>query len=234
MENDPLKSGVELLRNSRRTIQDNYDPIAARTIHFAGISVAINIFLALFKIGSGVLAHSVFTCINGLYTAGMVLARGCAVAGMIRTRKISDQYRYYRWSGVVLVLASCFYIAYAVQMYLHPVYTAYHPYVAMGIATVTFTEIGLNLRGVLMFRKSRTPLLHAIKTINLATSLISLVLTQAAILSFADETQDPSANGIMGAVAGTCALLLGVYMLLRVKRITDQNNVSEGKNRRKQ
>ena len=72
-----------------------------------------------------------------------------------------------------------------------------------------------------MFRKSHVPLLHAIKTINLATSLISLVLTQSAILSFADENQNPSTNGIMGALAGSCALLLGIYMLLRAKRITN-------------
>lgn len=204
-----------------KTMQDHYHPTVIRTVQFTGASMAINIVLALFKILSGLWSHSIFTCINGFYTAGMVVARGCALAGVIQTQKISEQYRYYRKSGIVLVLASCLYIAYAIQMYLHPIYTAYHPYVAMGIATVTFVEIGLNLRGVLMFRKSHVPLLHAIKTINLATSLISLVLTQSAILSFADENQNPSANGIMGALAGSCALLLGIYMLLRAKRITN-------------
>ena len=105
-------------------------------------------------------------------------------------------------------------------MYFHPACTAYHPYLAIGIAAVTFAEIGLNLRGVLVFRKNRSPLLHALKTINLAASLISLVLTQAAILSFADEVQNPASNGILGALMGTCAVLLGVYMLLRMRRIT--------------
>lgn len=219
MAKNPLKNGIVVLRDSSKNIQEQYNPYASRTIHFTGVSVAGNMVLALFKILSGFLSQSVFTCINGFYTMGMVAARGCALAGVMREDRIPEQYRYYRRAGMVLIFASCCYIAYSVQMYLHPVYTVYHPYAAMGIATVTFVEIGLNLRGILIFRKSRTPLLHAIKIINLASSLISLVLTQAAILSFADEVQDPSVNGIMGTVAGGCALLLGIYMLCRVKRM---------------
>ena len=64
-----------------------------------------------------------------------------------------------------------------------------------------------------------SPLLHALKMISLGTSLISLVLTQSAILAFADEAQDPSVNGFLGTVTGICAALLGVYMIRRINRI---------------
>ncbi|WP_417051468.1 hypothetical protein [Dysosmobacter welbionis] len=221
MGRNPFKKGVDFLKASSNEIQASYNTAASRTLHLAGLSGAGNLLLGFFKIASGVLALSIFTCVNGCYTLGMVLARYCALAGVIRTKDISKQYRYYRWSGIVLIVTSCLYIAYSIRMYFHPTYTAYHPYLAMGIATVTFVEIGFNLRGVLVFRQNRSPLLHALKTINLATSLISLVLTQAAILSFADEIQNPASNGILGALMGACAVLLGVYMLLRMRRITN-------------
>lgn len=224
MKENPLKKGLYYLKTSSGQIQSQYNASISRTLYFTGISGAGNILMALFKIGSGILAFSVFTCVNGFYTLGMVLARYCALIGVVRTKDITAQYRYYRCSGIVLISASCLYIAYSIQAYFHPVYTSYHPYIAMGIATVTFVEIGLNLRGVLVFRKNHSPLLHALKTINLATSLISLVLTQAAILSFADEVQNPASNGILGALMGACAVLLGIYMLLRMRRITDQSD----------
>lgn len=224
MKRNPIKNGVDYLKASSQEIQANYNTSNSRMLHLTGLFGLGNILMGLFKIISGVLALSIFTCVNGCYTLGMVIARYCALAGVIRTKDISKQYRYYRWSGIVLIVASCLYIAYSIRMYFRPTYTAYHPYIAMGIATVTFVEIGLNLRGVLVFRKNHSPLLHALKTINLATSLISLVLTQAAILSFADEVQNPASNGILGALMGACAVLLGVYMLLRMRRITNRTD----------
>lgn len=224
MGRNPIKNGVDFLKSSSHEIQANYNASNSRMLHLTGLSGLGNILMGLFKIASGALALSIFTCVNGFYTLGMVLARYCALAGVVKTKDISEQYRYYRWSGIVLIVASCLYIAYSIRAYFHPTYMAYHPYIAMGIATVTFVEIGLNLRGVLVFRKDRSPLLHALKTINLATSLISLVLTQAAILSFADEIQNPASNGILGALMGACAALLGVYMLLRMRRITNKSD----------
>lgn len=216
MRKNPFRKSVDLVKTGSSEIQVNYNTSISRTLHLTGLSGAGNILLAIFKILSGILSVSLFTCVNGFYTLGMVAARYCALAGVIRTKEVSEQYRYYRWSGIVLIVASCLYIAYSIRMYFQPSYTVYHPYLAMGIATVTFVEIGINLRGVLIFRKNYFPLLHALKTINLATSLISLVLTQAAILSFTDEVQNPSSNGILGVLMGTCAVLLGVYMLQRM------------------
>ena len=92
-------------------------------------------------------------------------------------------------------------------------------YVALAIATFTFTEIGMNLYGMIANRKNRTPLLHAIKTINLAASLVSLVVTQSAILAFAGQGYNPAVNALMGMFSGTCAVLLGVFMLWRIERI---------------
>lgn len=224
MGRNPLKVSLDVIKTGSNEIQTAYSASASRMLHLAGLTGVGSIFLGLSKIISGILASSVFTCVNGFYTLGMVLARYCALAGAVRTRQIPEQYRYYRWSGMILIGASCLYIAYSVRMYFHPGYAACHPYIAMGIAAVTFAEIGLNLRGVLVFRKNRSPLLHALKTINLAASLISLVLTQAVILSFADEGQNPSANGILGALMGACAVLLGVYMLMRMRRITDPSD----------
>ena len=98
MDKHPLKHGLHLIRFNSRAIHRAYGASASRTLHLAGISGVCSILLGLGKIVSGVLSLSVFVCINGLYTLGMVLARYCALAGAIRTQDPHQQYVYYRRS----------------------------------------------------------------------------------------------------------------------------------------
>ena len=111
MKRNLLREGADFLRASSNEIQTGYNVSASRALHLAGFSGGGNILMGLFKITSGVLALSIFTCVNGCYTLGMALARYCVLAGVIRTKDISIQYRYYRWSGIILIAASCLYIA---------------------------------------------------------------------------------------------------------------------------
>lgn len=229
MGKNPLKTGIDFLKYNSGEIRRAYNASASRTLHLAGISGVGNIVLGLGKIASGLLSLSVFVCVNGLYTLGMVLARYCALAGAVRTQEVKKQYSYYRWSGMILIAASLLYLIYSVWSYFHPKEVSYHMYIALAIATFTFTEIGVNLYGMIANRKNRTPLLHAIKTINLAASLISLVLTQSAILAFADGGgHDPSVNALMGLLSGTCAVLLGLYMLWRIGKLEKKEDSETG------
>lgn len=224
-----FQNGIAFLKNASNQISANHNAAASRTLHLAGISSAGNTLLGLGKIISGILSLSIFVCVNGCYTLGMVLARYCALAGVVRARDVKTQYRYYRWSGIILIAASLLYLCYSGWSYHHPKYIAYPESVALAIATFTFTEIGLNIRGVIINRKNRTPLLHAVKTINLAASLISLVLTQSAILSIAQGGyHDPASNALLGMLTGGCAALLGVFMLWRIKRIQAKEQMETG------
>lgn len=179
-----LKKLFSFLKSSSR-IRNDYNASASRSLHLAGISGTWNILLGLGKIISGLLSLSGFICVSGCYTLGMVVARYCVLTGAVRSKDVREQQRYYKLSGSILIIASLLYIAYSGWAYYHPKYTVYPKYIALAIATFTFTEIILNIRGVLISRRDGTLLVHALKTINLAASLISLVLTQSAILSIA-------------------------------------------------
>lgn len=207
-----------MLSGSRR-LRERYTASESRSFHLTGATGALSILLGLGKILSGALSLSVFACVNGLYTLGMAAARYCALAGAVRAKSLREQYCYYRLSGLVMIAASLAYVAYSFWSIWHPKAVYYGKILAITIAFITFTEIGLNLWGVLKFRRSRSPLLHALKTISLGTSLISLVLTQAAILAFTNEVQNPSVNGFLGVLMGFAAMLLGGFMVWRIGRI---------------
>lgn len=223
-----LKRGLAFIKHSSNKIQAEYPAATSRMLHLAGASSTVNLLLGLGKLLFGALSLSAFVCASGLYTLGMVLTRYCALTGVVRGKDASTQHHYYRCSGVMLVFTSLAYMVYSGWLYFHAKEVAYHEYIAMAIATFTFAEIGLNIRGVVLYRTDKSLLLHAIKTINLAASLISLVLTQSALLSFAEEGgHDPAVNALLGLVMGGCAALLGIYMIWRVGRIKQLTQGSE-------
>lgn len=200
----------------------------SRSLHFIGVSCIGNTVIGFGKLIMGVLSLSFFTCANAFYTFGMVIAKCCAFVGIVKEEDIQAQYRYYKLSGIVLIVSSLLYIIYSIWLLFHPTTRTYHMYAALAIATFTFTELTVNIRGVIVYRHNHTPLVHAVKMINLAASLICLVLTQTAILSFTPEAVDvhPSVNGFMGILMGSAAGILGIIMIVRITTTEKTENIA--------
>lgn len=214
---------VEKLKKSDSEMAKRVGEEKRNTVRMTGASCTANFLLGTGKLLMGIYSASFFTCMNALYTYGMVAAKFCALKGIAAAQK--KQYAYYRWAARVLMAASLFYALYSTRLLWHPEISHYHPYLAMGIATVTFAEIGLNIRGVWIERKKKALPFHAIKMINLASSLISLVLTQTAILSFVhtEPDYDPSrSNGLFGLCMGASATVIGLFMLWRSTKLKQQ------------
>lgn len=210
-----------------------YGSKISRSLHITGAAITVSIFIVTGKLIMGMLSLSFFACANAFYSIGMIGAKSIALTGIRKAltgiRKASDkskQYHYYLCSGTVLLFSSLLYILYSIRLFYSPMTGSYHMIAALGIAAVTFTEIGLNIRGVIVTRHNNTLLIHAIKMINLSASLIALVLTQTALLSFTDNEADPveisKANGIIGILMGTAAAVIGIYMICRVKMLKNK------------
>lgn len=225
---DGVKDLVERWRASDAAMARRVGARKSGTIRLTGAACTANFLLGTGKLAMGLASSSFFTVVNALYTYGMVGAKLCALKGLAAAPK--KQYAYYRGAAAVLIAASLCYAVYSTRLLWHPQNTRYHPYVGMGIAAVTFTEIGLNLWGVWRERQRRTLLFHALKMISLAASLISLVLTQTALLSFARQEPDLDlsvANGVMGICMGGAATLIGILMLRRASRLERQEETQD-------
>lgn len=198
------------------------------SLHITGAACIGNFLVGTGKLAAGLISISFFTCVSAFYTYGMVIAKVCALKGIGKDRQ--KQYAHYRLTGIILIAASILYAVYAARLLWYPEVSHYGMYVGLAIATFTFTEIGLNVRGVIIERKNKELLYYALKMVSLAASLISLVLTQTAILSFTHEDAaeyNPSfSNGIMGLLMGSVSTGIGVFMLLRVKKIQKKEELT--------
>lgn len=226
MIHNKLKNAIQYAKDTSSLFTNLYGSKMSHSLHITGAAATAGAFIAIGKLVMGILVLSLFTCVNAFYSFGMIGAKSIALTGIWKAQDKREQYEYYFWSGIVLIVSSLLYIIYSIQLFFRPITNSYHMYVAIGIATVTFTEVGLNIRGVAATRHNHTLLIHAIKMINLSASLISLVLTQMALLSFtkkeADFLEISKANGVIGLLMGSAATLIGIYMIYRVKKLKKQ------------
>lgn len=196
------------------------------TLHITGASCLGSIFIGTGKMVMGILSMSFFTCASALYTYAIVIAKGYVVYGISQSQNnIAEQYEYYKRAGKLLVVAGTAYIIYSIKLYFYPTISHFDLNMALGIASFTFVELGFNIRGIIVERKNKMPLFHALKIVNLASSCICLVLTQTALLAYTSiETgmqHNSSSNGMLGILMGGLSTLLGIYLILRADRIVE-------------
>ncbi|ASA23475.1 hypothetical protein [Paenibacillus donghaensis] len=197
-----------------------------RSIYFAKLSVQLNAVVAIAKILLGIFSLSFFLCVNAFYNIGIAIAKHSAVK-VHETSKVSPdnsnqeeirnhQHSTYRFIGIIVMTSSLLYIVYCSKIvFFGGSNTQYHPYIGLAIATITFTEIIVSFVGVIAARRSYETVIEAIRLTNFASSLTSLVLTQAAILSFTYKGDASFYNGLSGIIFGSLAALIGLYMILR-------------------
>lgn len=145
-----------------------------RTLRFAKISVVTNVVMAIVKICLGIFTPSLFMCINALYNLGMGFAKHYSLMGIDKAKSRKQEYNYYRIIGIIIFISSLIYMVYSIRMFIgHKSSYQYPEGIAVAIAAFTFIEIILN---TISTKKSKVPLLQAIKLTSLASSIISLGL----------------------------------------------------------
>lgn len=188
------------------------------------LSMSFNGVLALAKIFLGVYTLSLFPILSACYSLGIMIAKYFAITEHKRTTKdsISSEeiekrhYRCYQLIGVVILVSSLLFIIYSLRLFIiqEPL-VKYSTIGAITIAAVTFFEIGVAIRGVFLARKKEDRLMESIRLTNLATALISLVLTQTAIMSFAHGGDYTIYIGCSGVLFGGIAAIIGGYMIVK-------------------
>jgi amino acid transporter len=130
-----------------------------------------------------------------------------------------DYDKFYLVGAIVVASSVCFIINSIRTIYLKRS-PKYNMVLALAIAAVTFLEICIAIGGIISARKRNDLKIESLKLVSLANSLISLTLVQTAILSFTTKGNMSLYNGISGIVFGSCATLIGFYMIFYIKKNT--------------
>lgn len=201
----------EKIRNMYCHIRNN------STIIFTKLSIQKDIVVVLGKIILSFITLSGFVLANALYSAGMGIAKICAIK--TQENDVNKQIHSYFQIGAAIFGSSLCYVIYSLSMFTEGKSIHYNMNIALIIAAYTFTELFLIIRDYIRARKSRNLISEGIKLIGLSSILICVVLTQTAIMSISYEGDARFYNGLSGVLFGSVAAFVGIYMMIRSKSV---------------
>lgn len=131
-------------------------------------------------------------------------------------REVYSKKNNYRLVGFFVMIASLCFVVYSIYVIIVHKIVAYNIYSGITIAAVTFYDIGYSIYGIGKSIKNRNEQNNILKLVNLATALISLELTQSALLSFTQINIDNSLyNGLLGLLVSMCSFFIGGSICFR-------------------
>lgn len=198
-----------------------------RTVCFSILSLAITIGFALVN---GVLAFTIrssWYAMLAVYYTLIVLMRARILLhhGVKFRQKADDEQKQisaakiYKNCGIIVVLLTLplsFTILFMVADKLAFTKSGYMIYAS---ATYTFYKIGMSIKHIVRAKKSNDLTVLAIRSINLADMLVSILALQTAMFYCFSPNDDMSVyNALTGAFVCLSQVILGVVMIYRGKR----------------
>lgn len=202
--------GYKRLKESLRTI---VEICQKQQRIFRRITLIKSGFLIIGKLLITIVSLSVFMLLNAFYSLGMGIAKYMAYG--IKGKGKREQIIVFRQIGCVIVATGLCYVFYSIRLFVTSERIYFPPIIANIIAIYTFIEFGLNIRNYIKIWNNHDLESEAIRHIRLSATLISFVMTQVAILSFAAEDFPLTSSGLSGIIFGGMAALIGVYMVIR-------------------
>lgn len=108
-----------------------------RLLGTTAISVGVNFIMGIYKIGLAIFTNSVLIFIYSFYNFGTMILKATFIKNY---KKESEKYYLV---GLIVVITSICYMFYSVKMIRGELNPNYHEYLAIGIAAVTFWDIGM-------------------------------------------------------------------------------------------
>ncbi len=180
---------------------------------FRRITLIKSGFLIAGKLVITILSLSVFMLLNAFYSLGMGIAKYMSYG--MKSKEKREQIIVFRQIGYVIVVTGFCYVLYSIRLFVTSEGIYFPPIIANIIAIYTFIEFSLNIRNYIKIWNNHDLESEAIRHIRLSATLISFVMTQVAILSFAAEDFPLASSGLSGIIFGGMAALIGVYMIIR-------------------
>lgn len=180
-----------------------------KSILFRKVITSSNAIVGIFKIILAIISNSLLLFIYSFYNVSMSIAKRTSVR-----EKQNYEYENFYFCGIIVLVSSISYILYSDYIYFNGSNSKYNLYVSIGIATLAFYHITMAIVGLIKAKKIKDLKTKTINLTNLASSFISMSMTQTALLSVSLTEDMSKYNAIEGIIFGMLALVVGIYMII--------------------
>lgn len=199
------------------------------------ISFTINLCYAVFKLITGIFYGSFWFDALAVYYLTLCVVRFRLLCFIRRDNcDFSCELREYRACGRLLFLLNLALTGVIYQSIHDGNIRQYPGYTIYAVAVYAFYCLTSSILNMVRFRKLKSPLLSASKTINLATALLTIFSLQTAMFaSFGgEETFQRTMNLATGSAVCLCIFCMAIYMTVHASRQLGKqkaNTVKSGK-----
>ena len=184
-------------------------------------SIAINVIYIAINVFTGIKHAALWPFALGAYYTVLFLLRLSMVRGISEADygvNLSAEYRQYMRCGIILLLLDATLGAIITLMVLRGFRYTYSFNMCIVMAMYVFYYVIFALVQLIRFRRYKSPLLSAVRTVTFVSAMLSVLALETAMLSqFGDANSDLTLTFI--AVTGLVIVLLiigmGTYMIVR-------------------
>lgn len=199
---------------------------------------AYNAAYAVFQLALGIWHSSIWYFAFAAYYFMLAIMRLFLLRDVHSTapdQGMRAQWSRYRFCGIMLVVMNLALSVIVWMISIQGYEVAHHQITTIAMAASTFTLMTLAIVNVVKYSKYKSPLFSAAKTISLATSAVSMLTLENAMLSAFSAAEDAEFNSLMRLLTGLCVTLfvlgMGIYMIVlassRIKKIKSMENQRE-------
>lgn len=181
-----------------------------------GISTVINFAFNIFRLGDGLMRGAVWEISLAIYYLFLVILKTTLLWNFRYFDKDGEQ-KIYRRSGFLLLGLGLLLIGMITQMVLRPTGKSYSGNSMIYlVATYSFYLIISAVTGIIKYRKNKSPTLKVVKSVNLITASVSLLMLQTTMLTTfgsSDSLMASKMNGLTGLAVVILILVVSIYIL---------------------
>jgi len=199
-------------------------PKAKRIINeqksFLTLSFFLNLFTGSLKLVTGFGTSSVIVIVSGVYSIVLCAARLLQIWWIKMTRAelpYGSTYATRILNAAAIILLGCIFAVSGVYTYKTQKLLEYGNHSVYILALCTFVKLAVGVFGVAKFRHDRENVMFSVKMTNLTDALMSLVITQSAVLSIEHREDAYIYDGVYGIFVGVAVACIGVGMLIYVR-----------------
>lgn len=200
------------------------DPLFRTEINLY-FGTAINALYIFIKFFSGVALRSGWLIAFALYYVVLTVLRLSLVNYVWQhemKRDLRAEYRRYRLVGILLLGLNVVLSGIISRMIAHNDAYDYPGILIYAMAAYTFYALILSVIALVRFRRHGSPILSAIKVVNLTAALVALLSLEATMLQRFGEPDDGVFRGTMIGISGLAASLIllsmSIYMIVHASK----------------
>ena len=223
------KNGLTIKRLFNGIITD----YCFRTVFFSLCSLAFGVFYAIFSIFAGIALRSLRLFSLAVYYDMLDAVRCFILSGERKKRscdyaaKTARSIRRYRACGIILISTVLFISAMIIHVTRQDNDLTYNETALLVTAGYTFYRIGLSIYNFFKAEKQRDYRVKALRTINLATALVSFLSLQSTVLAVFSTENKTTTNAVTGAIVCMLTVSLGMYVIKNASRQAESYRYDE-------